>query len=91
MIRIKFLPSKDVYNTEFTVISDTDYLLDGENLVLSEDGVVWPDIFKESDGKIFDAHREAGILYLTIQRHYTGSCSQWDDCEYHEYKAGDSI
>jgi len=91
MIKIKFLPIKSNRNTEIAIISDTAITLDSDDVLFPTDGVIWPDILDQSEGKIFDAHRELGILYLTIQRHYTGSCSQWDDGEYHEYKAGDSI
>lgn len=90
-MRLRFLPVSDNYDTSLKILSDTEISLDGESVLFPADGVMWPDILAQSGGKIFDAHREAGILYLTIQRHYTGSCSQWDDCEYHEYKAGDSI
>ena len=95
-MHIKYSPcnsNKDTVITIKSLIAPEVINIDGREIgPFDADGVQWPDIAKETDGAVLEAHRDSsGDLYLTIQRQYTGSCLQWDDCEYHEYKAGDSI
>ena len=93
-MRIKYSPVK--YNehspacvghkpdTEIVVQDENTLLVDGEVYEFDPLDVAWPTISADTDGVILEAHREAGILHVTVRRFYSSSCGQWDDGQYHE-------
>jgi hypothetical protein len=44
--------------------------------------VYWDEIYEQTEGKIHEAHRQDGELYLTIRRFYSESCNEWDTGDY---------
>jgi hypothetical protein len=44
----------------------------------------FPDIFRETDGEIIEAHRESGILFATVRRCYSFDFHGWYTGEYGE-------
>ena len=95
-MRIKYSPCKwnpyaahnflvgTLPDTEIVVIDANTLSIDGQVYSFDPASVTWPTIAQDSGGVILEAHREAGILYLTARRFYTHSCGQWDDAQYHE-------
>ena len=93
-MRIKYSPVK--YNehspacvghkpdTEIVVQDENTLLVDGEVYEFDPLDVAWPTIAEDSGAVILEAHREAGILFVTVRRFYSSSCAQWDDGQYHE-------
>ena len=83
-MHIKYSPCHSNKDTVITVKDDTTIVIDGEEYIFDADGVQWPNVAKETNGAILEAHREDGELYLTVMRFYSGSCSAWDTGKYHE-------
>ena len=91
-MRIKYSPVK--YNehspacvghkpdTEIVVQDENTLLVDGEVYEFDPLDVAWPTISADTDGVILEAHREAGILHVTVRRFYSSSCGQWDSGAY---------
>jgi len=78
-------------NTEITVIDENSLSVDGEVFEFSDTDVEWPDMYKQSGGVFFEAHRESGELYLTVRRFTEGifidsimKKEEWDTGEYHD-------
>ena len=71
-------------DTEIVVQDENTLLVDGEVYEFDPLDVAWPTISADTDGVILEAHREAGILHVTVRRFYSSSCGQWDDGQYHE-------
>ena len=71
-------------DTVITVMDDNALNIDGEVYEFDPADVAWPTISADTDGVILEAHREAGILHVTVRRFYSSSCGQWDDGQYHE-------
>jgi hypothetical protein len=74
-------------DTEITVKDDNTLLIDGEFYEFDPSDVAWPTISEDTGGIIIEAHREDGMLFVTVRRFYTLSCAEWDDGQYHEVKA----
>jgi hypothetical protein len=85
-MRVKYSPCKSNIDSVIVVIDTNSITVDG---VLHEfdDSDIFPDICVETEGAILEAHRESGILYITIRRFYTGDCHEWDTGEYQEITA----
>ncbi len=82
-------PENTKSNTEITVIDENSLSVDGELFEFSITDVEWPDMYKQSDGIFFEAHRENGELYLTVRRFTEGTFinnfmqkEEWDTGEY---------
>jgi len=96
-MKIKFSPCKWNPNaphsagvlpdTTIVVQDENTILVDGEPYAFSPDDMQWDDAASQTDDVITAAHREGGVLYLTIRRFYTGSYPSWDDGQYHEVTA----
>ena len=71
-------------DTEIAVQDENTLIVDGEVYEFDPLDVAWPTISADTDGVILEAHREAGILHVTVRRFYSSSCGQWDDGQYHE-------
>ena len=71
-------------DTEIVVQDENTLLVDGEVYEFDPLDVAWPTIAEDSGAVILEAHREAGILFVTVRRFYSSSCAQWDDGQYHE-------
>ena len=83
-MRIKYSPQKAEHDTIIKVIGEGTVSIDGVEHGFDPESVAYPDIAQETQYAILDAHREGGVIHLTILRQYTGSCSEWDDGQYHE-------
>ena len=86
-MRIKYSPQKAEHDTIINVIDENTVSIDGAEHSFDAESVAYPDIAQETQCAILEAHRENGELYLTVLRQYTGSCSAWDDGQYHEVTA----
>ena len=86
-MRIKYSPQKAEHDTIIKVIDENTVNIDGIEHSFDADSVAYPDIAQETQWAILEAHREDDELYLTVLRQYTGSCSEWDDGQYHEVTA----
>ena len=82
-MNLKYSPCKSSHDTLIAVTAESTITIDGEDYEF-DDSVIWPDISEQTDGRILEAHRESGELYITVRRFYTGSCSGWDTAEFHE-------
>lgn len=75
----------DGRDTVIAAIDDNSFTIDGELHEFDPNSVSWPKIAEESQGAIIEAHRDSNnILFLTIRRLYSNSCTDWDDGLYHE-------
>ena len=83
-MRIKYGPQKAEHDTIIKVIDENTVNIDGIEHGFDAESVFYPDIAQETQYAILEAYREAGELYLTVLRQYSGSCSEWDDGQYHE-------
>ena len=87
-MKLKYAPCKSNKDTVITItsaIAPEVIEIDGEELgPFDADGVNWPNINKETEGKIAEAHRENGELCLTVPRFYKTSCADWDTGAYHD-------
>jgi hypothetical protein len=86
-MKIRYSPCKYDCDTTITVMDDNALNIDGKVYEFDPLDVAWPTIAQDTEGVILEAHREGGELYVTVRRFYSGSCSEWDDCQYHEAKA----
>mgnify|MGYP000848958543 FL=1 len=86
-MRIKYSPQKAEHDTIIMVFDEDTVSIDGVEHGFDAESVTYPDIAQETQCAILEAHREDGELYLTVLRQYTGSCSEWDDGQYHEVTA----
>lgn len=73
-------------DTAIVFVNENTVSVDGESYEFDADSVVFPDIWKQTDGVIQEAHRDsAGELWLTVRRFYTdGTRPEWDTGDYHE-------
>ena len=71
-------------DTIITVMDDNALNIDGEVYEFDPLDVAWPTIAQDTEGVILEAHREAGILYVTVRRFYTSGCGSWDTGLYSE-------
>jgi hypothetical protein len=69
------------------MLSANKLAIDGNDYEFESDDVQWPDIAKDTDCAILEAHRECGQLYLTVLRVYSGTSTEWDSGKYHEVTA----
>ena len=83
-MRIKYSPQKAEHDTIIKVVGKDTVSIDGMEHGFDAESVAYPDIAQETQCAILEAHREDSELYLTVLRQYTGSCSEWDDGQYHE-------
>jgi hypothetical protein len=74
-------------DTEIAVQDENTILVDGEVYEFDPLDVAWPTISEDTGGVILEAHREDGMLFVTVRRFYTLSCAEWDDGQCHEVKA----
>ena len=69
-------------DTLITPLDDNALSIDGEVYSFDPLDVAWPTINQDTQGVILEAHREAGILHVTVRRFYSSSCGQWDSGAY---------
>lgn len=84
-MNLKYSPCKSSHDTQIKVTAENTITIDGEEYEF-DDSVIWPDIAEQTDGRVLEAHRIDGQLYITVRRFYTQSCSSWDTAEFHEVK-----
>lgn len=82
-MRVKYSPQKAERETQIQVNGDT-VAIDGEVFEFDSKYVEWQDIIEQTGGKILEAHRENGVLCITVLRQYNNSCTEWDTGGYHE-------
>jgi len=81
-------------DTDIIITGDSSLIIDGNEYELDEATVEWPQkdymkpdsppgLMELTGGRIQEAHREAGELYVTVRRFYSGSCLGWDTGDYH--------
>lgn len=78
------LPLGTLPDTEIKRIDENTITIDGEPQEFPPEAVAFPGIAEASQGRILEAHREGGELFLTVRRFYMGSCSAWDTGDYQE-------
>lgn len=91
-MKVKYSPSKwNPYaqidakpDTEIKVQDANTLVIDGEVFEFDPESVAWEDLNEQTDGRILEAHRTDGELYVTVRRFYTGSCAELDTGDYHE-------
>jgi len=83
-------------DTEHIIIDSNSLTIDGEEYEFDTDTVEWISfknimdknapfgLMELTDGRILEAHRENGELYLTIRMFYTDSIPPNCDNQYHE-------
>jgi len=71
-------------DTEIRFIDENTITIDGEPQEFPPCLVAFPGIAEASQGRILEAHRDSGELFLTVRRFYTGLCSSWDTGDYQE-------
>jgi len=86
-MRIKYSPQKAEHDTIIKVVGKDTVSIDGMEHGFDIESVAYPDIAQETNYAVLEAHRENGELYLAVLRQYMGSCSEWDDGQYHEVTA----
>jgi len=84
---IKYSPVKsDTEDTSIKYVDENTIIIDGEEYQFDSNSVIWPTIYDDTNGKILDAYvNDNGELYITVRRFYTGSCSDWDTGDYHDF------
>ena len=84
-MKIRYSPIRDNLSTLITIIDENSVIIDGEPYEFGVDDILWPTINEQTSSVILEAYRdEAGVLTLTILRHYTtGESLDWDDGQYH--------
>jgi gamma-glutamylcysteine synthetase len=82
-MKVKYQPIKSAYDTAFIFGKDS-ITIDGIEYTFDAASVSWPDINRQTDGAILEAHREKGELYITVLRRYTGGWESWYTPEYVE-------
>jgi hypothetical protein len=83
-MKIKYSPCNHSHNTQIAILDENTLAIDGESFEFDPADVAWPDIQVQTDGAILEAHRGGEELFVTVLRFYSGSCSEWDDGQYHE-------
>ena len=83
-MRIKYSPQQAGHDTKIEFVDENTVRIDSVEHGFDAESVTYPDIAQETQCATLEAHREDGELYLTVLRQYTGSCSEWDDGQYHE-------
>ena len=83
-MRLRYSPCKHDRDTLIAVMDDNALNIDGEVYEFDPSDVAFEECAVQTGGVILEAHREGGELYVTVRRFYSGSCSEWDDCKYHE-------
>jgi len=82
-------------DTELIVTGDNSLIIDGSEYEFDEATVEWPQknymkpdsppgLSELTGGRILEAHREKGILHLTVRIFYTGGMPPNCDAQYHE-------
>jgi hypothetical protein len=82
-MKIKYSPCKSNKDTEIKVIENKLYI-DNDEFIFDNDSVAFPDIYIQTAGKILEAYRKDGELFVTVLRYYTSSCFDWDTGDYHD-------
>lgn len=82
-MKIKYSPCSTNKETTIEVIGDNTLRIDGVDYEFDAESVTWPDISQQTENIILEAYREAGELYVTVRRFYSGTCSGWDTGDYH--------
>ena len=82
-MKIKYSPCNSNRETAIEIRDANTVLVDGEEYSFPEECVAFPDVAKQTNYVILEAHRESGELFLTITRYYTKSCP-WDTGDYQE-------
>jgi hypothetical protein len=92
-MKIKFLPCSSDHDSKIIASTSDSIMHDGRLWEFDEAYVAWDKkaLFDATGGDISEAHRENGELYLTMIRFYVGSCSEWDDGQYHEMQIGATV
>lgn len=82
-MKIKYSPCSTNRDTIIKAVDDNTIRIDGTDYEFDTESVTWPEISEQTDGAILEAHREAGDLYVTVLRFYSGSCTDWDTGAHH--------
>ena len=93
-MKIKYSPIKWNEHAEIKAPADTiikfkdenTIKIDGELYEFDIESVQFPDIHKQTDGVILEAHRTDNELFITVRRFYTDDCTSWDNGGYNEIK-----
>jgi hypothetical protein len=83
-MKVKFSPCRSDKDTVFEYIDHNKIKIDGEEFEFDALSVEWPDILKQSGGKILEAKRDdLNVLQVVVLRFYTVDLS-WDTGDYHD-------
>jgi len=82
-MKIRYSPCHANKDTLIEATGANTLRIDGVDYEFDHESVTWPKISEQTEGVILDAHREAGELFCTVRRFYSGSCSGWDTGAHH--------
>jgi len=80
-MKIYFSPCKSDKETNIQVIDENNLEIDGELFSFDSNDVQWENLYEATNGKILDAYRNDGEMYIKIVRFYKESCP-WDTGTY---------
>jgi len=80
-MKVWYSPCKAGKETIIEIVSENKIIIDGSEFEFDLNSVYWQDIGSQTDGKILDAKRVDGELYLKVFRGYEKSCP-WDTGDY---------
>lgn len=83
-MKLKYSPCHSNRDTIIEVTGENTLRVDGEDYEFDIASVAWPEIREQTESVILEAHRENGVLFVTVRRFYSGSCTGWDTAQYHE-------
>ena len=83
-MHIKYSPCKHDRDTTIEAADANSVKIDGQLYEFDPISVQWLQVAADTEGIIIEAHREAGELYVTVRRFYSGNCADWDTGSYHE-------
>lgn len=80
---IHYSPCKSGQDTQIQVVDDNTITIDGEEFIFDADSVIWEGLSAATNGKILEAHRENGTLFVRVLRFYSDTCP-WDTGTFQE-------
>jgi hypothetical protein len=83
-MKLKYSPVHSTKDTIIEATGENTLRIDGEDYEFDLASVTWPEIRKQTEDAILEAHRENGELFVVVRRYYSGSCNAWDTAEYWE-------
>lgn len=82
-MKIKSSPCQSSYDSTIKAIDENSILVD-KTIREFDESETFPDICKETNGEIIEAHRESGVLFVTVRRFYLADYKDWYTGEYED-------